>query len=117
VSVTALEQLCCRRWPFNIRELESAVRRALLLCESSSELDAEHFAGAGELAASPASAEGTDNPAPEAATDHPMAQKLREALERHGGNADEAAQELGISRSQLYRRAKKHGVVVSHYKR
>ncbi|MFZ5786687.1 MAG: sigma 54-interacting transcriptional regulator, partial [Acidobacteriota bacterium] len=120
-SALALEALCCRRWPFNVRELESAVRRAILLGGTTPELGPEHFTSPNGAA--------TDEPAltrptetteaeavpPPAATD-PRATRLREALRRHGGDVERAAAELGLSRSQLYRRAKKWGIQVGHFR-
>ena len=39
-----------------------------------------------------------------------------DALRAHAGNATAAARELGISRSQLYRRAQQLGVKVSDFR-
>jgi transcriptional regulator with GAF, ATPase, and Fis domain len=124
-SVVALEQLCCRPWPFNVRELESAVRRALLLAGEDAELEPEHFAPALASSPDPPGATGTEPrpsaPATEAgpsapATEDPRAVRLQEALRRHSGDADKAAAELGLSRSQLYRRAKKFGIQVARFR-
>ncbi len=44
------------------------------------------------------------------------AEAVREALDAHRGDPDAAAEALGISRSQLYRRAKKHGIRIAAYR-
>jgi transcriptional regulator of acetoin/glycerol metabolism len=35
---------------------------------------------------------------------------IRKALDRYGGNVSQAAEALGLSRSALYRRFKRHGL-------
>ena len=35
---------------------------------------------------------------------------IREAIRRHAGNLSQVAQELGITRSSLYRRLEKYGL-------
>jgi len=119
-SVEALELLCTRSWPFNIRQLESAVRRAILLAGAGPRLMPEHFAE--EEAAKGTGARANEGaPGPQISTapsrpDNPQAARLEETLRRHAGDAQAAAAELGISRSQLYRRAKKFGIQVGVYK-
>ena len=46
-----------------------------------------------------------------------QAQELEQALRRHEGAVEAAAAELGISRSQLYRRAQKLGIQVALFRR
>jgi transcriptional regulator with GAF, ATPase, and Fis domain len=117
-SVDALERLSCLGWPFNIRGLSSAVRRAILLAgERELELRLEHFDehdAAPASAVAEASAEVARAPRTE---EEPQAVRLREALARHEGDAAAAAAELGISRSQLYRRAQRFGIRVGGYRR
>jgi len=131
VTVEGLEYLCCRQWPYNVRELETAVRRALLTAGGRKALEPGHFAAeqtaktpgqessaavSSPTGASSSAGASEESPATlprqqaEPPPEHPRAQRLREALQRHEGNVELAAKELGISRSQLYRRAKKYGV-------
>ncbi len=145
IGAKAIEHLCIQRWPYNIRELESTIRRAILFAGEARNLEVEHLVGkvarprftpmetvvpvrqqgqGGEGGASavdptketwPADAWVSAKDAE--AVEDPRAMRLKAALVRHEGNANEAAAELGISRSQLYRRAKKFGIDVAHYRR
>ncbi len=117
-SPLCLEQLCLQRWPLNIRELESAVRRALLMAGDRRTLRREHFARPDT--APPAESihlggAGGRGPAPPP-QENPQAEQLKEALRRHRGDTAAAAAELGLSRSQLYRRAKKYGIQISFFR-
>jgi DNA-binding NtrC family response regulator len=126
VSVDALELLCCSSWPFNIRQLESAVRRAILAAGSSPALLPTHFAVEGAPGDQRSTAEhsgdqeiGIAEGAVEArgAGELPArARKLLDALREHSGKVDRVAEDLGISRSQVYRRAKKHGIKIEDFK-
>jgi DNA-binding NtrC family response regulator len=91
-------------WPGNIRELEHVIERAVLMCRGHqiTPLDLR-------LEAPPPPSAGGASLA--GMTLHEAEQFLiRDALDRHGGRAEEAAQELGLSRSAMYRRLEKHGL-------
>lgn len=109
-------------WPGNIRQLESAVERAVHLAEGG-ELRPEHF-GIADLAAPPASA--SIRPVPSVPPDqpvigrHPGEQPTLEetekaavagALARFGGNISRTAAALGISRPTLYRKMIRYGLM------
>lgn len=105
VTVEAMEQLCCQTWPRNAQGLEEMVREALDRTQEGERLDLEHLklgtAGHGQPAARATA----------------VVQELEQALRRHGGDVNAAAAEIGISRSQLYRRAKTHGVRVGAFRK
>ena len=94
-----MDALLRHPWPGNIRELEHAMERAVLLAHGT-------VLGAGDLGLTA-----------DAEDDHAMVETMtladaedhliRRALERSDGNVNEAAEALGLSRSALYRRLEK----------
>ena len=111
VKLETLEQLCLRPWPMNIRQLESAVRRAIFLAGDKTVLRDKYFHD--ELLAQ----EGTEA-AGDAAEDPErlLTDELTDVLRRHHGRVEPAARELGLSPSQIYRRAAKLGVRIKDYR-
>jgi PAS domain S-box-containing protein len=98
----ALDKLLNYHYPGNVRELENILEHACLLCQGDV-VQAEHL---------PWSLRG-EWPPPEAAAAHPGGeerQRLVAALESQGWNRTRAAQSLGIDRTTLWRRMKRHGI-------
>lgn len=107
---TAINMLKLHSWPGNVRELENVVRRALLLSEGKSAIDAEHI-----VFDSPArliqthSAPAAIAPATESGRGRKLsnivqiseARAIMETLDACGGNRTEAARQLGISERTL----------------
>jgi Nif-specific regulatory protein len=116
-------------WPGNVRELENIIERAMILSKGG-ELAAQHLDFGrrahshsasnitGEHAAAPAAAPvPTPSPSPAPSEDgRPLAERLLEserkeiiaAIERSKGNIASAARQLGVNRSTLYYRLRKH---------
>ncbi len=98
--------LTAHAWPGNVRQLESAVERAMHLAEGG-DLLAEHFGIAGldrPRQAAPSEPTG----APGQGTLEDLEQRaVAEALARHNGNIRAASRALGVSRPTLYRKLKK----------
>jgi two-component system response regulator HydG len=98
-SREALRLLLDYPWPGNVRELQNTVEHAVVLAKGSQVLPADL----------PASLRA---PAPSAAPT--MAEQERRLLEETlaacGWNKKLAAQRLGISRSALYQKLKRHGL-------
>ena len=97
----AMQQLLEHAWPGNIRELDHAVERAVLLAQGAS-------VRAQDLALRPTAGSAArieDLPLEEV-------EKLliQKALGRYGGNVSHAARALGLSRSALYRRIASFGL-------
>src|SRR5688572_6055567 len=99
-SDAALSALRRYSWPGNVRELNHVVERAVLMARGT--------------AIEPADLRLTAAPAPgdrKAMTlDEVELDAIRSALARHDGNVIAAADELGMSRSALYRRMEKFGL-------
>jgi DNA-binding NtrC family response regulator len=100
-SAGAMDALLRHPWPGNVRELRHSVERAVLLTENHT-VDLEHL---GLRQASEGSLRLEAVPLDEAERI-----LIRKALSRNRGNVSRAAGDLGLSRSALYRRLKRHGL-------
>jgi DNA-binding NtrC family response regulator len=93
-------------FPGNVRELENAVEHAFVVSTGRT-------IGLEDLP--PSIRSGPVSVSLEASDDTPLldgaeASVIRQALERHQGNRRLAAEELGISRSTLWRKMKRHRI-------
>jgi len=92
------------RWPGNVRELAHAVERAILMADanatriSSRHLGLADAARSGDAASEAQSLEDAERVF------------IEKVLARHQGDVRLAAQQLGMSRSALYRRLQQYGV-------
>lgn len=98
-------------WPGNIRELVNVVERAVVLAPEAT-IGVEHLPPAvcravaeTRLRAAPAAAAGL-----KAAMAHPERQIILDALAAHGWSRQGTAQALGINRTTLYKKMKRHGI-------
>ena len=107
-SDAAMTKLQQYGWPGNVRELENVIERAMILC-SGETLEIEHlaFAAATPSVTSPAAGAPRADSLP-AALEEVERRELIAALEKARGNKADAARLLGINRSTLYYRLKKH---------
>ncbi|MDX1630634.1 MAG: sigma-54 dependent transcriptional regulator [Thermoanaerobaculia bacterium] len=95
----AMEALRRHPWPGNVRELDHSVERAVLMARGDR-------VAPEDLGLRPPEGEGV---AYEQMTLEEVERVLiRKALRRHDGNVTRAAEDLGLSRSALYRRLDKH---------
>jgi DNA-binding NtrC family response regulator len=115
-------------WPFNVRELQSAVKRAVALAEGGI-LEPRHLPpavleGSSEQARGSAGAARPD-PRPRAPVQPsgagflrgtPTEAKMRELLVRHGGNVAAVARELGKGRMQVHRWVRRYGLSLEDYR-
>lgn len=99
----ALEALREHSWPGNVRELDHVVERALLM-SSSNVVTAFDLA----LQASPDAR--LSSRLEELSLEEAERILITKALARFDGNANRAAEALGLSRSALYRRLQKYGL-------
>ncbi len=100
----ALTALLAHRWPGNLRELRNVVRTAVALCDAG-------IIRAADLPDALAS------PPPEGlqggrggALETAERTALDEALAAHQGNVSLTARSLGVSRTTLYRKLRRHGI-------
>jgi Nif-specific regulatory protein len=99
-------------WPGNVRELENVVERATIVARTDVVTPQDLDFGRRPGAAAPAAAA----TAPAGASGLPLTARLQEeerreivgAIERARGNIASAARQLGINRSTLYYRLRKH---------
>ena len=137
-SVPCLFALLHHDWPYNVRELEAAIKRALALC-SGPRLELEHLPDAvreavsdyGQAQAAPRAEDSlepdpTSSQASSHATSHrlsssaeqlPSEPELRGLLAQHRGNVAAVGRELGKARMQIHRWMKRYGIEVDDYRR
>lgn len=100
-DTAAMQALLDYPWPGNVRELDHAVERAVLLA-TDNVVRLDDLA----LRTVRSGAERYED----MTLDGAEAGLIRRALDRSGGNVKQAASELGVSRSGLYRRMEKYGL-------
>jgi DNA-binding NtrC family response regulator len=91
-------------WPGNVRELAHAVERSVLMAEPASrEIAARNLSLRGK-------AGGDSAPVEDLSLEEAERVFIEKVLARHGGDVRLAAEQLGMSRSALYRRLQQYGV-------
>jgi DNA-binding NtrC family response regulator len=100
-ETAALQALLDHPWPGNIRELDHAVERGVLMCQGST-------IRLGELGLR------IDRDATSRIEDMSLEEVegflIKKAMARFDGNVSQAAKALGLSRSALYRRLQRYGL-------
>jgi len=113
LSRDAREALLAHPWPGNIREVQNAVERALILSDGGLITAAQLGLDGSRGPRAQARPRDADAPLP-TAEGHSLPEVERrlvlEALEKARGNKSRAAQILGLTRSQLYTRLKRFGL-------
>ena len=104
VNASTLKRLEKHNWPGNIRELQHAVERAVIMGESNILQPSDFFL-------SPVEDNGSDT----ISTNNMNLEEtekmlIRKVIDKHGGNISKAAKELGLTRASLYRRIEKYGI-------
>ncbi len=104
LHASTVKRLEKHNWPGNIRELQHAVERAVIMSDSNILQPNDFFLSSG------------DKPEKESLTDadHNLEATekmlIRKVIDKHGGNISKAAKELGITRASLYRRIEKYEI-------
>ena len=99
----AMRAMRTHRWPGNVRELGHAVERGILMADPAATLISARHLGLQEVRGG--------EPAPDALSLEDAERIfILKVLSRHDGDVRLAAQQLGMSRSALYRRLQQYGV-------
>jgi DNA-binding NtrC family response regulator len=105
-------------FPYNVRELEACIKRALALADNAS-LEPEVLPEAVQEAMIDYGRDAEDRIEPaddDEAQGAPDEAALRELLTRHGGNVAAVGRELGKARMQIHRWMKKYSVDIADYR-
>ena len=106
ISDAAISRMQKHSWPGNIREIQHAIERAVIM-SNSQVLQPEDF----NLNAQPQTSMDGDNVMLDQFKLEDVEKILiRKVLKKYNGNITQAASELGLTRSSLYRRLEKYGL-------
>jgi transcriptional regulator with PAS, ATPase and Fis domain len=104
INAGTLKRLQMHNWPGNIRELQHAVERAIIMSEGNI-LEPEDFfmnetgkENQQDILPANMNLEDTEK------------MLIRKVVDKYGGNISRAAKELGLTRASLYRRIEKYGL-------
>jgi len=105
ISEAAIKRMNHYHWPGNVRELQHAIERAIIMTSNKMLQPEDFFFGS-------KSHEHKDGPLNLEDLNIEDMEKLliRKSLQIHDGNITKAANELGLTRSSLYRRLEKYGL-------
>jgi DNA-binding NtrC family response regulator len=105
ISDAAMSRMNKHPWPGNIRELQHSLERAIIL-SNSTVLQPEDF----NFSASATKEADQEVSFDQYNLDEVEKLLIRKVLKKYNGNITQAASELGLTRSSLYRRLEKHGL-------
>ena len=104
ITAGTLKRLQKHEWPGNIRELQHAIERAVILSEATILEPHDFFISDNEDDSS------GDFSAENMNLEEVEKVLVRKVIDKHGGNISRAAKELGLTRASLYRRIEKYGL-------
>jgi two-component system, NtrC family, response regulator HydG len=102
---SAMQLLQRYNWPGNIRELQHAIERAIIMAEGD-ELDSRDFFFLSSKPVNEKISASTNT----LNLDDMEKNVIQKAIDKNGGNISKAAKELGLTRASLYRRLEKYGL-------
>lgn len=103
MHAATMKRLEKHHWPGNIRELQHAVERAVIMSDSNMLQPNDFFLSQQDKDDSSHLADDHNLEATEKML-------IRRVIDKHGGNISKAAKELGITRASLYRRLEKYDI-------
>ena len=104
LSPSTMKRLEKHTWPGNIRELQHAVERAVIMSDSNVLEPSDFFLSQLEDNKNSDMSNSTMN------LEETEKMLIRKVIDKHGGNISKAAKELGLTRASLYRRIEKYGL-------
>jgi DNA-binding NtrC family response regulator len=105
ISDGAMTRMHKHPWPGNIRELQHSIERAIIL-SNGNVLQPEDF----NFTSSNVKEENSQLSLDQYNLEEVEKLLIRKVLKKYNGNITQAASELGLTRSSLYRRLEKHGL-------
>lgn len=105
LNSAALDLVFTYNWPGNVRQLENVIERSVVLCKNDL-IRPEDLPQ--ELLSQPSSGCG---PVDKSNLDNVEREHVKSVLQKYRWNKYKAAQVMGISRSTLYSKMKKHGLM------
>ncbi len=103
VNASTLKKLQKYHWPGNIRELQHAIERAIIMSDSQMLQPSDFFFSESEQQEDGLIFDNYNLEEVEKLV-------IRKAIAKHAGNISQAARELGLTRASLYRRLEKYGL-------
>ena len=103
VNASTLKRLEKHHWPGNIRELQHAVERAVIMSDANILQPHDFFLSQND--------DNSDSNEFETYNlEETERMLIRKVIDKYGGNISKAAKELGLTRASLYRRIEKYGL-------
>jgi two-component system, NtrC family, response regulator HydG len=103
IAASTIKRLQKYKWPGNIRELQHAIERSVIMSDNNI-LTPEDFFFLNQAPDNPSKMSDNYN------LDDVEKMVIQKAVTKHAGNISKAAKELGLTRASLYRRLEKHGL-------
>lgn len=103
IAPSTYKKLSKYSWPGNIRELQHAIERAIIMSEGNVLMPEDFFFLVQK-------ADNQNEAADNLNLDDVEKNVILRAINKHSGNISKAAKELGLTRASLYRRLEKHGL-------
>jgi two-component system, NtrC family, response regulator HydG len=103
VSKEGIAKLAGYDWPGNIRELQHAVERAVIMADTET-------LHAGDFLLHSNTGAGNEPDFEQFSLEELERTAVEKALKRNAGNISKAAEDLGLTRASLYRRMEKYGL-------
>ena len=103
INAATLKKLTSYHWPGNVRELQHAIERAVIMSDSQVLQPNDLFMSTQENKEDGLVFEKYDLETVEKIV-------IQKAVSKHAGNISQAAKELGLTRTSLYRRLEKYGL-------